>query len=96
MKPKRGGISPKQAQAPEPDARAVSDNTQEKQSGLIPWKKGESGNPAGRPKGSRSRINEKFLVKLEDIWDRRGDEMLEKAVTAEPMKFSCLRGWRLR
>jgi hypothetical protein len=46
---------------------------------------GNSG--GGRKKGSRSRINEKFLTKLEDIFDRRGDDALEKAVTANPMKF---------
>jgi hypothetical protein len=77
----------KQPKDAELNDEAASDNTEEKQSGLIPFKPGQSGNPSGRPKGSRSRISEKFLTKLEDIFDRRGDDALEKAVTANPMKF---------
>ena len=57
----------------------------EKQSNL--WKPGQSGNPAGRPKGSRGKLGESFLEKVNDIWQRRGDEALEKSVTAEPMQF---------
>lgn len=35
-----------------------------KQSGLIPFKPGQSGNPAGRPKGARSKLGEAFLDAL--------------------------------
>jgi hypothetical protein len=51
------------------------------------FKPGQSGNPAGRPKGSRSRLNEKFLIKLERVCDKHGDAMMEKAAVAEPMQF---------
>jgi hypothetical protein len=73
-----------EVEKPVPDV--ASDVTERDQRPQL-FKPGQSGNPAGRPKGSRSRISEKFLTKLEDIFERRGDEALEKAVTANPMKF---------
>ena len=33
-----------------------------KQRGLVPWKPGQSGNPAGRQKGSRNKLAEVFLA----------------------------------
>jgi hypothetical protein len=40
--------------------------------GLKPWKKGESGNPRGRPKGSRNRIGPDLpLDKLIKLMDSR-------------------------
>jgi len=38
-----------------PKVDAATDNTVVN-SGLKPWKPGESGNPKGRPKGSKSKI----------------------------------------
>lgn len=58
-----------------------------KKGNLTAWKPGQSGNPAGRPVGSRNRLNEKFLTKLERICDQHGDAMMEKAALAEPMQF---------
>jgi hypothetical protein len=63
----------------------MSDEAEEKRSHM--WKPGQSGNPLGRPVGSRNRINEKFLTKLERICDEHGDAMMEKAALAEPMQF---------
>jgi len=34
--------------------------------------KGQSGNPAGRPKGSRNKLGEDFVGDLLDEWHRRG------------------------
>ena len=42
-----------------------SEHTQQNK-GLIPWVKGQSGNPAGRPKGSRVKLQEAFLAALSD------------------------------
>jgi hypothetical protein len=42
------------------------------------WKKGQSGNPNGRPKGSKTKITEKFLVDLHNSWEKRGVAALEK------------------
>lgn len=51
------------------DARNPDDLTPEKQRGGIanlrePWKPGQSGNPAGRPKGARSKLGEAFIDAL--------------------------------
>src|SRR5262245_33082869 len=42
-----------------PPRPAPTENTVPKQ--LTPWKPGQSGNPAGRPKGSRNRLSEDFI-----------------------------------
>ena len=49
-----------------------------------PWKPGESGNPAGRPKGSRHKINEDFLRDLQALWEEHGYDILEETVAKKP------------
>ena len=39
-----------------------------RQRGLIPWKPGQSGNPKGRPKGSRNKLSEDFVADLQRGW----------------------------
>ncbi len=41
-------------------------------------------NPHGRPKGSRNRLSEKFLESLEQLWQERGREILDRAVEESP------------
>lgn len=41
-------------------------------------------NPHGRPKGSRNRLSEKFLESLEQLWEERGREILDRAVEESP------------
>lgn len=38
----------------------------------VPFKPGQSGNPAGRPKGARSRLGEAFIDALLDDWNKNG------------------------
>ena len=37
-----------------------------------PWKPGESGNPAGRPKGSRNKLSEEFVAEVYADWCEHG------------------------
>ena len=37
-----------------------------------PWRRGESGNPAGRPKGSRNKLSEEFVAEVSADWCEHG------------------------
>ncbi|MCZ6849655.1 MAG: DUF5681 domain-containing protein [Alphaproteobacteria bacterium] len=51
------------------------------------WKPEQSGNPAGRPKGSRDTINEAFLNDLAADWKDDGIEALRKAREDRPAEY---------
>jgi hypothetical protein len=48
---------------------------------------GSSGNPAGRPKGSRNKLSEAFWNDLAEAWDQHGKEAMKTLATEEPAKF---------
>jgi hypothetical protein len=66
--------------------RSQTDNTNAQQK---PWlfKPGQSGNPAGRPKGSRNKLAEDFLADAYQQWQQHGSQALETMATSEPAKF---------
>src|SRR5262249_48240399 len=68
---------------------ADSDSTvrEHRQRGLIPWKPGQSGNPAGRPKGSRNKLSEEFFQDLCDAWQAFGKPALETMAMLYPVEF---------
>ena len=49
-----------------------------------PWKPGESGNPAGRPKGSRNKLGEEFITELCHDWCQHGAAALKKVRENRP------------
>ena len=68
-------------------AKCRSDNTEKKQRNLIPYKPGQSGNPKGRPKGSRNKLSEEFFRDLCDAWEAFGKPALMSAALTHPLEF---------
>ena len=70
----------------------MPDNTPKKtpkESNLRPaWKKGQSGNPKGRPKGSRSKLSESFLTDVLEAWNEHGKAALKEMAQDKPAEFA--------
>jgi hypothetical protein len=63
-----------------------ADITAPKQRGT-PFPPGVSGNPAGRPRGSRGKLSEDFLADLHAAWSAHGATALERCALEEPGTF---------
>ena len=55
-----------------------------------PWKPGESGNPAGRPIGSRQKVSEAIIRDISEAWATHGVDVLNKLAISDPAKFAQL------
>lgn len=64
-----------------------ADKTVPKQLAPHAWKPGVSPNPAGRPKGSRSKLSEAFLADLHDSWLTNGKVAIDRVVKERPHEF---------
>lgn len=63
------------------------DGADAKLANLSPFQPGLSGNPKGRPKGSRNKLGEDFLTDLLEVWGARGKECIEATATNHPEKL---------
>jgi uncharacterized protein DUF5681 len=52
-----------------------------------PWQPGQSGNPAGRPRGSRSRLSDSFLCDFHTVWEEKGLEAIRRCARNDPSTF---------
>lgn len=52
-----------------------------------PWQPGQSGNPAGREKGSRNKLQEAFLTDFLELWALHGRSALERVAKNNPVDF---------
>ena len=54
----------------------------------MPWEKGQSGNPNGRPKGSRNKLSEAFLRVLADDFAEYGEEVIDQLRRESPAQYA--------
>ena len=66
--------------------RAVSSSRPQNKN-LKPFKKGQSGNPAGRPKGARNKLANAFAADLLDDWNDRGMEAIQQCREQRPQDY---------
>ena len=55
---------------------------------MIPWKPGQSGNPNGRPRGSRNKLAENFFRDLCESWEVFGKPALTTAAFLHPLEYA--------
>ena len=53
----------------------------------MPWTKGQSGNPAGRPKGARDKLSDAMYEEAVEHWGNHGPAALDKVVEESPARY---------
>ena len=71
--------------APRGSSKMQPDNTGEKQD--TRFQPGQSGNPAGRPKGARNKVSETLLETLAEHFEKHGKDAIEKVYAESPRDY---------
>lgn len=69
--------------------RVVTDNpaTTGSKQALTQFKPGQSGNPAGRQKGSRNKLAEDFVADMHAAWQQHGKQAIDAMIADKPGDF---------
>ena len=53
----------------------------------MPFKPGQSGNPAGRPRGARDKLSRAMYSEAVEHWDKHGPAALDKVFKDNPARY---------
>lgn len=67
--------------------RAVTESTVPKQFAPYAFQPGQSGNPAGRPKGSRNKLAEAFVTELYEDFQEHGPSVIAAVREEKPDQY---------
>lgn len=65
----------------------VGETTRTKHGGHPPWQPGQSGDPKGRPKGSRHKLGEAFIEAMHEDFQEHGKGVIEKVRVEKPDQY---------
>ena len=65
----------------------MADNTAAKHLEPYAWKAGQTGNPAGRPKGSRNKLGEDFVKALQEDFTEHGKGVIATVRAEKPADY---------